>query len=507
MLQLGIRGLGIARFKFNPLSWFLKGEQGAWYDPSDLTTLFQDSAGTTPVTAMEQPVGLMLDKSKGAKLSANIIVGDNSTFNTVGNWIGNRGGTITATGGVATITPLVQSYSGAGLLAAYTNIIVGSYLQVTFDYILLSGTSETLEFRGTITLGAADAYITPTSSWQTYTQKGLAISTSCYITTLGTVPTGASYGIRNFVVKQIAGNHAFQATSANRPLRSARTNILLASTTLATQSVTSQATSYKLAFTGTGTVTLSGTATGTLSAGSNTFTATAGTLTLTVSGSVTLADLRPTNAGALLPPYQRVNTASDYDSVGFPLYLKCNGTSSVMSTNSIDFTATDKMTVVTGYSISNSATYAHILNLGNALQGSVPGGFWFANTDSARLLMVYQLSNVVASYVGFGWPIGSAPIPLGGRQVFATVMDGAGTTYATSMPYIKNKPINCNWEAQGTIPSPSGKFGNLPLFIGRQYITTFNGNFYGAIIRGAASDTASVTQTEQYMATKTGITF
>jgi hypothetical protein len=38
---------------------------GAWYDPSDLATLFQDSAGTTPVTAVEQPVGRILDKSGG----------------------------------------------------------------------------------------------------------------------------------------------------------------------------------------------------------------------------------------------------------------------------------------------------------------------------------------------------------------------------------------------------------------------------------------------------------
>ena len=41
---------------------FAAGEQGAWYDPSDLTTLFQDAAGTTPVTAVEQPVGRILDK-------------------------------------------------------------------------------------------------------------------------------------------------------------------------------------------------------------------------------------------------------------------------------------------------------------------------------------------------------------------------------------------------------------------------------------------------------------
>jgi hypothetical protein len=42
---------------------FSNGEQGAWYDPSDITTMFQDSAGTTPVTAVGQPVGLILDKS------------------------------------------------------------------------------------------------------------------------------------------------------------------------------------------------------------------------------------------------------------------------------------------------------------------------------------------------------------------------------------------------------------------------------------------------------------
>jgi len=36
---------------------------GAWFDPSDLSTMFQDAAGTTPVTAAGQPVGLILDKS------------------------------------------------------------------------------------------------------------------------------------------------------------------------------------------------------------------------------------------------------------------------------------------------------------------------------------------------------------------------------------------------------------------------------------------------------------
>lgn len=48
---------------YTPASLFAAGEQGAWYDPSDLSTMFQDAAGTTPVTTANQQVGLILDKS------------------------------------------------------------------------------------------------------------------------------------------------------------------------------------------------------------------------------------------------------------------------------------------------------------------------------------------------------------------------------------------------------------------------------------------------------------
>ena len=48
---------------FSPAILFANDEAGVWYDPSDLSTLFQDTAGTTPVTTAGQTVGLMLDKS------------------------------------------------------------------------------------------------------------------------------------------------------------------------------------------------------------------------------------------------------------------------------------------------------------------------------------------------------------------------------------------------------------------------------------------------------------
>jgi len=77
-----------------------------------------------------------------------------------------------------------------------------------------------------------------------------------------------------------------------------RTNLLLNSAALSTQSVTVAAVPHTLSFTGTGTVTLSGASTAgpLVGTGANnrvtlTFTPTAGSLTLTVSGSVTLAQL------------------------------------------------------------------------------------------------------------------------------------------------------------------------------------------------------------------------
>lgn len=80
-------------------------------------------------------------------------------------------------------------------------------------------------------------------------------------------------------------------------MEEARTNVLLNSTTLSTQSVTVTAQAYTLSFYGTGTITKSGTATGALVGTgvgqrvTQTFTPTAGSLTLTVTGTVTNAQL------------------------------------------------------------------------------------------------------------------------------------------------------------------------------------------------------------------------
>ena len=68
---------------WSPLSLFKSGEQGAWYDPSDISTLFQDSAGTIPVTADGDPVGLMLDKSGNINNGTQPVSVARSVFNTL----------------------------------------------------------------------------------------------------------------------------------------------------------------------------------------------------------------------------------------------------------------------------------------------------------------------------------------------------------------------------------------------------------------------------------------
>jgi len=63
-MRLGLNlGLNSGGRGFTPASLFANGEQGAWYDIFDLSTLYQDSAGTTAVTGPGDPVGRMLDKS------------------------------------------------------------------------------------------------------------------------------------------------------------------------------------------------------------------------------------------------------------------------------------------------------------------------------------------------------------------------------------------------------------------------------------------------------------
>lgn len=64
-VYLGSNEVWSALPPFDPVSLFKNGEIGSVIDPSDFSTMFQDSAGTIPVTAVGQPVGRIVAKAGG----------------------------------------------------------------------------------------------------------------------------------------------------------------------------------------------------------------------------------------------------------------------------------------------------------------------------------------------------------------------------------------------------------------------------------------------------------
>jgi hypothetical protein len=133
-------------------------------------------------------------------------------------------------------------------------------------------------------------------------------STATYFSSTGTMQTAAINAARwDYNPSTLVLNGLL--------IEEARTNVLLNSATLVTESVTVTAQAYTLSFYGTGTITLSGASTAGPLVGTGafparvslTFTPTAGTLTLTVTGSVLSAQLE---AGAFATSYIATTAAA-----------------------------------------------------------------------------------------------------------------------------------------------------------------------------------------------------
>ena len=59
----GLKAAANQAADFDPLQLFANGENGAWYDQNDTSTLFQDLSATIPATSDGDPVRVMIDKS------------------------------------------------------------------------------------------------------------------------------------------------------------------------------------------------------------------------------------------------------------------------------------------------------------------------------------------------------------------------------------------------------------------------------------------------------------
>ena len=298
---------------------------GIWYDPQDLTTLYQDAAGTLPVYRpgtglVDPPVGLLLDKSQGLVLGPELWDGVLEVVN---------GGTPASAGEYVPATGELKNTSAGQ--HNYRPLFKGALLDKGFYLVsvafsgnvgVLYGVGLALSFDAAVFENASVRGSDIRNNGNTYTYIGYAGSANRHLSILcDGRTTWDGLFLESVSIREIKGIHAYQSTTTARPTLSGRYSLLTATETLATQSVTTVATNYTLRFEGPGSITLSGTATGTYTAGSHTVTCTAGTLTCTVAGSVTKADLRRVT-GQVLPVYQAVVNANTYDTAGFPLYLR-----------------------------------------------------------------------------------------------------------------------------------------------------------------------------------------
>lgn len=262
------------------------GEQGVWYDPSDLSTMFQDAAGALPVYApgkgqVDPPVGKILDKSGRGNHATQTTTTSRTTLSarynlfTASEFPNGLSDTSARSAGLAPAA--LSGYAGALAFAAgVTN----------YGYKPGSVASTLMRLSAVVRMddGAAPAFGSSTPSDPSndfaFILRGAPLSPSSYITT--------SIGDGFYLVSAVA-NTGTNTSDFNGVAKYASNS-----------SRQLKATAY---------------------------------------------DLRFANDGIGLPPYQRVVDASTYDTAGFPLYLKFDGVDDGLQTASVDFSATDKVFV------------------------------------------------------------------------------------------------------------------------------------------------------------------
>lgn len=562
--------MGAPRFvmeDFWPNDLFLGGIPGAWYDPTDLSTMFQDSTGTTPVTAVEQPVGLILDKSQGLALGVELtpspLAGSVS-----GLW------QISATA----VTRNSSAAVGNAVITLNAALSTTKYYLVSMTVSNLSGDTFFIGLGagGTGTLQR----ITANGS---YTFRILANGVSATLTFGPWAGTAGEATITNISVRELAGNHASQSTAASRPTYRARYNLLTFSeefqnaawtkyvdTTISANvavapdgtttadlmyPATSGTRGLYMAWSGTLTLTtslyakasgkswLQAVGSGGTTSSGVWFNLTAGTVgtqkpgytgtiqsvgngwyrcvvshpvqtngffeyrtvdadnvsVVTASGgadglliwgaqALTAADVTATGNA-----YQRIAAATVYDTAPiFRPYLAFDGVDDSLSTAAINFTSTDKMTVFAGVTKSSDAAVAVLAEL---------TADWFTTNGS----WVVTAPNSAAANYGNG-SRGTFSVPLGSANTFAAPNTAVLTHQSDIAGDMLTLRRNQTQIASSAADQGAGTYANAAMGIGSRTTGTFrfNGRLYSLIVRGAASSTTEIIDTETWVNARTG---
>ena len=439
--------------KFSPKTLFGGGVQGVWYDPSDLNTLFQDSGGTIPVTAVEQPVGRILDLS-----------GNNNH----------------ATQGTAGSRPVLRSRFN--LLTYSQEFDNAAWSKLGF---LAFGSGSVVN-----AIAAPDGSVTADLLTENTAAGAHGINASASTS----ITTGSSY-IFSISLKSNGRNVVnIYGDAVNGYLGATGTKVNLTTGTVVSAG---SATNVSIQDQGNGWFRVAITCTATnvtaspgvyLTDGTNQSYVGNGTSGVYIWGAqLVAAKVFPANT------YQSITIATSYATgTAFPRYLAFDGVDDFLVTGNINFTATDEVTTWVGVGKNSDAAVAMIAELTTGLDNS-----WHLASPSAISAGDYQWrSRGTVSAIANSPGTYAAPI--------VNVITGIGD--------ISNDV--CQLRVNGTLATSittdqgTGNFTTAPIYIGRRGGTSlpFNGNLYSFIVRGKTTLTSQVRATEEWIAAKTPIT-
>jgi hypothetical protein len=378
----------LASGAFSPLALFASGEQGVWYDPSDFSTMFQDSAGTTPVTAVEQNVGKINDKSGNGNHASQSSSGSRPVLRARYNQVTYS----------EDLSNAAWTKTGGSITSNATTAPDGT---TTADLMTGNGTSFVAVKVGCGILGNAICSL--------YVKAGT--ETKCEIWPEGSA-SQARFDLSAVTATNTGGTNASIEDVGDGWFR------------ISTQ--------------------------GTVYVNNVRVILGHGGPTLSTSMYIWGVDCRSTTDGVGLPAYQRIAAATDYDTVGFPPYLQFDGSDDFLVTGSINPGAVDKAQVFAGVRKLSDAARGTIVEM-SATIASNNGAFQLTGPNAASATFAFEskgtsLTDAVASsqtapltvvLTGLGDIAGdTATLRVNGTQVDQDTGDQGTGNYGTYAMYI-----------------------------------------------------------------------